>query len=295
MRKIDYIIGKDYDGKTVKSYLKGCARLSSRLIASLKRVDNGITLNSEHIRTVDIIHEGDVLSVFMPDDKNEIEPTFGKLDIVYEDEDILVVNKSPTVAVHPTHNHQGDTLANDVAGYFTQKGKNISFRAIGRLDKGTSGLIILALNRYTASRLSETDIEKTYFAVAEGEYCNTGVIDRPIYRPDPMKTLRAVGDKGSRAVTRWEALFTDGKRTFLKINLETGRTHQIRVHFASVGTPLTGDRMYGREIEEITHQALHCGEIQFIHPVKNEKIILSAPPPEDMQKIINSINFNKKY
>jgi 23S rRNA pseudouridine1911/1915/1917 synthase len=284
-RRIDYTIPAEYDGKRVIAYLRGEAKLSSRLIRTLKHYEDGILLNDVHIRTVDLLKTGDTLSVILPKNESEIEPLEYKLDVVFEDDDLLVVNKPAALPIHPSHNHQGDTLANAVIFHLKQKGKGVSFRAIGRLDKGTSGLVVCALNSYCASRL-QAKIEKTYYAVVDGVYEGCGTIDRPIYRPDPLKTLRAVGEGGDRAVTHWKAVKTNEKRTLLEINLETGRTHQIRVHFASLGTPLTGDRMYGKESNEISHQALHCGKISFTHPVTGTLINLSAPIPDEMNNLL---------
>ena len=284
MRKLRFVIESEYDGKQLKSFLKTEVKLSSRLIKSLKRSEIGFLRNGEHIRTVDYLRTGDIIEINIDEGDNEIEPTYGEINIVYEDDDMLVINKSPFLAMHPTHNHQGDTLANDVAGYLLKKGKICTFRSIGRLDKGTSGLTLIALNSHCAARLSGK-IEKTYYAIADGVYEGRGTIDRFIYRPDPMKTLRAVGDSGERAVTHWEAISGDDRRTLLKINLETGRTHQIRVHFASLGTPLAGDTLYGKEDKDISHQALHCGEMRFIHPITQKEMVLSAEMPEDMQRI----------
>ena len=154
MRHLEFKIDENYDGKKVIAYLRGEAKLSARLVNSLKRIEKGITLNGEHIRTVDILHEGDILAVNIPEDNNEIEPIEYPLNIVYEDNDILIINKPAGLAMHPTHNHQGDTLANGVAAYFLGKGKNISFRAVGRLDKSTSGLVICPLNKYAAASLA---------------------------------------------------------------------------------------------------------------------------------------------
>lgn len=285
MRHIEFLIDEKYDGKKVIAYLRGEAKLSARLVNSLKRIENGITLNGAHIRTVDLLHKGDILAVNIPEDDNEIEPVEYPLDIVYEDNDIIVINKPAGLAMHPTHNHQGDTLANGAAAYFLAKGKNVTFRAVGRLDKSTSGLVVCALNKYAASRLAG-NFKKQYFAVVKGEYTGTGTIDKPIYRPDPMKTLRAAGDKGDRAVTHWEALWTDGMNSLLKINLETGRTHQIRVHFSSEGSPLCGDDMYGSDDKRIGRAALHCGILDFTHPVTNEQMHFEVPMPEDMKKIM---------
>lgn len=267
------------------AYLRGEAKLSSRLIRTLKHYEDGILLNDKHIRTVDLLKEGDILSVILPDSKNEIEPLDYELDVIFEDDDLLVINKPALLPMHPTHNHQGDTLANAVIHRLIKEGKQPSFKAVGRLDKGTSGLVVCALNSHSAARL-QAKIKKTYYAVVDGVYEGKGTIDLPIYRPDPLKTLRAVGEGGDRAVTHWKALKNDSRRTLLEINLETGRTHQIRVHFASLGTPLTGDRMYGHECEEISHQALHCGKIEFIHPVTGTLLNLECPMPDEMNNLL---------
>lgn len=295
MRKISFIIPPEYDGKTVYTYLKGRARLSLALIRSLKRTSDGIELNGEHTRTVDIIHMGDVLTVNIPDDgvcaaasDNPKRECDTGPEILYEDEDILIVNKPAMLPIHESHNHQGDTLQNVVGAYLVKKGKPASFRAVGRLDKGTSGVVVCALNRYCAARLSG-NIEKEYLAIAAGEYYESGTIDTPIYRPDPMKTFRTADERGDRAVTHYTPLKTGNNMTLLKIRLETGRTHQIRVHFSSLGTALVGDTMYGTESEKISHQCLHCAKVKFIHPVSGEEIICEAPLPDDMKEIADSI------
>lgn len=287
MRHIEFVIDEKYNGEKVIAYLRGEAKLSARLVNTLKRIENGITLNSEHIRTVDILHTGDILAVNIPDDKNEIEPVEYPIDVVYEDNDILVINKPAGLAMHPTHNHQGDTLANAVAAYLGSKGGNVAFRAVGRLDKSTSGLVLCALNKYSAAKLAGR-FEKTYFALAGAELHGNGTINKPIYRPDPMKTLRAVGDEGDEAVTHWTAVATDGTVTLVRVTLETGRTHQIRVHFSSVGAPLCGDDMYGSTDTRTNRAALHCGILDFEHPITGEKMHFEAPVPEDMQKIIKN-------
>ena len=290
LRHIEYNIGNEFDGKKVLSFLRSQAGLSARLINSLKRIENGITLNGVHIRTIDIVHTGDILAVNIPDDENTAEPIYYPLEIIYVDCDNIIINKPAGLAMHQTHNHQGDTLANAVSSYFQSKGKCVTFRAVGRLDKGTSGLVLCALNRLAASKLSG-NLKKTYYALVSGEYNGSGTIDKPIYRPDPMKTLRAVGETGDRAVTHWEAVMTDGKISFLKINLETGRTHQIRVHFASEGTPLCGDDMYGSIDKRITRPALHCGNMSFKHPVTDEFMSFFAPLPDDIASLLPDKNF----
>ncbi len=293
MRHIEFLIDENYDGQKVIAYLRGEAKLSARLVNSLKRIEKGITLNGEHIRTVDILHNGDILAVNIPEDNNEIEPVEYPLDIVYEDNDIIVINKPAGLAMHPTHNHQGDTLANAVTAYLVSKGANTAFRAVGRLDKSTSGLVICALNKYAAASLSG-NFEKTYFALVKGEFEGSGTIDKPIYRPDPMKTIRAVGNEGDRAVTHWQCEWTDGEISLMKVTLETGRTHQIRVHFSSIGAPLCGDDMYGSTDMRVSRAALHCGILDFVHPVSGETMHFEVPVPEDMENVIKSCSkYNK--
>lgn len=282
MRTLEYTIDESFEGKKLYSFLKGYVHLSTKLIRSLKRTENGLTVNGVHAKTPDLLKKGDIVALNIPDDAKTAEPGEIMPQVVYEDSDVLVVNKPADMPIHESHNHQGDTLANCVCGYLSKKGMSCSFRAVGRLDKGTSGLVVCALNSHAAARLSGK-IEKTYYAIATDRFEGTGTIDKPIYRPDPMKTLRTADDRGDRAVTHWKALATDGKLTLLKIRLETGRTHQIRVHFAFLGAPLLGDRMYGEEREDITHQALHCGEAQFIQPVTGERIVCKAKLPEDME------------
>lgn len=283
-REIKYTIPEEFDGKKVVAFLRGEANISYRLLKSLKRTENGITLNGEHIRTIDPLHKGDVLKIAIPCPDGEIEPIEMPIDVIYEDDDLIAVNKGPFLACHPTHNHQGDTLANALAFYLKSKGRQSVFRAVGRLDKGTSGIVLCALNKHSAAMIPKT-VQKEYLAVVNGCPEKTGTIDKPIYRPDPMKTLRAVGDKGDRAVTHWKRLATDGKISLVSVKLETGRTHQIRVHFAFLGMPLVGDSMYGTDEQGLGHQLLHCARVSFTHPVTGARITLDAPMPEDMEKI----------
>lgn len=288
MRTLRYIIPEEFNEKTVEAFLRGHVKMSLALLRSQKRVPDGITLNGAHTRSVDIIHTGDILKVNIPDDERASLPSDYPLDIIYEDEDILVINKPAELPMHESHNHQGDTLANAVAGYLTQKGKPAIFRAVGRLDKGTSGAVLCALNTFAASKLSGK-IEKEYIAVPTGKYTEKGTVNKPIYRPDPIKTYRTADDRGDRAVTHYSPLEYGDNYSLLSISLETGRTHQIRVHFAFLGTPLYGDTMYGTADDDISRQALHCRSLTFIHPVKNEKMTFEAEIPEDMKKLLSRL------
>ena len=294
MRTLTFTVPSEYQDRKVLHYLRGCAGLSSRVIRNLKTYDDGILLNGEPVRTIDRLSVGDVLTVNLPDDPVEQlppmpDPEFleGTLpEVLYEDEDLLIVNKPGTMAVHPSHNHQGDTLANWITFHRTEAGRDpVVFRAVGRLDKGTSGAVVCALNAYAADRL-QRGVKKEYLAVPSARLTGSGTIDAPIYRPDPILTMRVVDERGDRAVTHWEALETFDDRTLCRVRLETGRTHQIRVHFASVGAPLVGDTLYGTPSEEIARHALHCAHAELTHPVTGAHISVDAPLPEDMSGLL---------
>lgn len=291
-RILEFTVPKELDGEKLIVFLRGHIKISARLLPKLKNDPLGLLCNGEHIRTIDRISEGDVISIRFPEEEIAIPATdCDDLDIIYEDEDILIINKSPYIAMHPTHNHQGDTLANKIAAYFKSKNKNAVFRAVGRLDKCTSGLVLIALNAHTANMLSE-GVKKEYIAIAGGEFHGEGTINKPIVRPDPGKTYRWVGEDGEYAVTHWNALYTDGERTVLRISLETGRTHQIRVHFASEGAPLAGDDMYGSKDFSSDRACLHCESLTFTHPITGKPLTFSAPLPADMKKISDKIKEN---
>lgn len=294
MRTLTFSIPSEYDERKVLHYLRGSAGLSSRVIRNLKTYANGILLNGEPVRTIDRLHGGDVLTVNLPDDPPDQIPPLPDPDffdrelpiILYEDEDLVVFHKPGTIAVHPSHNHQGDTLANYLSWHLRQQGRTAAFRAVGRLDKGTSGVMVCALNAYAADRL-QRGVRKTYLAVPAGRYEGSGTIEAPIYRPDPILTTRVVDERGDPAVTHWEALITEDDRSLCRVRLETGRTHQIRVHFASLGTPLLGDTLYGTPSEEIARHALHCAKAEFTHPVTGVPLTVESPLPEDMKALFS--------
>lgn len=289
-RKIEFTVPPEYDGKKAVTFLRSRCGVSSRLVGKLKKVEDGITVNGIRIRTIDKLHAGDTIAICIHDEGNAPEPLEAPLDILYEDSDVLVINKTPFMAMHPTHNHQGDTLANAVSAYLQSKGNADAFRAVGRLDKGTSGTVVCALNRFAAFKLN-TKVRKEYVALVEGELHGEGTIDVPIYRPDPMKTLRACSyELGNEpAVTHWKVEKNYEGATLIRLKLETGRTHQIRVHMAFSGHPLAGDNMYGSFMTETGHQLLHCEKCTFVHPVTNEEMSFVAPFAEDFANVLEEL------
>ncbi|MBQ9850639.1 MAG: RluA family pseudouridine synthase [Clostridia bacterium] len=289
-REISYTVTQEYDGEKVAHFLRVHCGFSARIIRSIKFTPDGMKLNGIKTRTVDRLKTGDIVTVFLPDSGDAPTPIKADIKIIYEDDDILVINKSPFMAMHPTHNHQGDTLANAVASHLAERGINSSFRSVGRLDKGTSGVVVCALNSLSACRLSG-NIKKEYMALVQGDLSGSGSIDVPIYRPDPMKTLRACSyEKGTEsALTHWTAEENFDGATLIRLNLETGRTHQIRVHMAYSGHPLAGDDMYGGFMTEIGHHLLHCRSCRLTHPVTNEEMIFEAPLWDDFKKAVEKV------
>lgn len=252
----------------------------------------GITANGQHIRTVDILHAGDAVALNIPDDPKPADASDIHINIVYEDDDLAVLEKPADMAVHPSHNHQGDTLANAFAAHTAANGSAATFRPINRLDRDTTGLVVVCKHSHAANRL-HGHLEKVYYAVCEGELSGSGTIDAPIRRAEGAGIRREVGEGGQRCVTRWEALSCAGGMTLLRIRLETGRTHQIRCHFSCfMHMPLVGDDMYGGHTDVMTRQALHCGQVEFTHPVTGGHMLFTSPLPEDMAALPPCMNIN---
>lgn len=281
MRKISFKVTPEQDGKSVLNVLT-LSGTSKRLITKLKQVENGITKNGLHARTIDKVSSGDIIEIGI-DDKKVLEKN-SKLNVpvIFEDDDIIVFDKPPFMPVHPSHKHLNDTLGN----YFASRCKGLTYRPINRLDRDTSGLCAVAKNSFSAVGLQKS-LNKTYYAIACGQIFESGTINAPISRTDNSIITRCVSEDGQNAITHYEVIKVTEKYTYLKIQLETGRTHQIRVHFSHIGHPLAGDDMYGGDLTDIKRQALHCKELDFIHPVTNEKIRLSSYLPDDMQLLLN--------
>lgn len=282
---ITFIVPTEYNNKDLKTFLKDYCKISSRVLTKIKRIDNGITRNNIKIKTIDIVHKDDEIIIKLPQDNNEITPIKGNLDIKYEDEYILVINKPPLMPVHPTKIHQEDTLANLVSYYMNCKNESYTFRCINRLDKDTSGLVVIAKDRYSSNIINKT-IDKTYYAICEGTIDSDGTINKPIMVMPGRSIQRITSDNGERAITHYHILDNSNNHTYLEIKLETGKTHQIRCHFSSIGHPLAGDDMYGGSLKYISRQALHCGKICFNHPITKNKIEVTSNIPLDMEEVI---------
>lgn len=290
---MDKILSLEIDpsmhGKTVKYILQNRLGLSSALITQIKKTENGIMLSGERVFVNKRVCEGDELIITIADDTSDIPEGNIPLDIIYEDEDIIAVNKPRNMPTHPSQNHYEDTLANGLMYYY--KGNNFTFRAITRLDRDTSGVVLIAKNPLSAANLSDDmksgRIKKEYAAVTCGvPNPPKGRIDAPIKRLRESVILRCVSADGKEAVTDYETISVSGGLSLVRLYPLTGRTHQLRVHLSHIGTPIYGDDLYGAP-QENESVRLHCKKITFIHPHTKAKTVLEAPLPQDMTDLIN--------
>ena len=282
MREFEYV--RKGEPILVRNVLKEHFGFSKGVIVKLKE-HKGIFVNGESVTVRKEMKENDVLKVVLSEEHSEnIVPTPMELDILYEDDDILAVSKPYDLPTHPSLNHYTDTLANGVMHYFRDRA--FTFRAVNRLDRETSGVVLIAKNRNSAHKLSrqlkEGLIEKTYYALTEGEVSpKSGIIDKPIARKDESLILRCVSMDGKSAVTEYETV----EANLLRVKPKTGRTHQIRVHLSYMGKAIIGDTLYGTK-KDGERLMLHCGEMSFYHPVTNEKITVKAELPQEFYKKI---------
>lgn len=282
MRIIELKISDKNSGRQIRDFLRDFG-VSSALLTKLKNTENGITKNGEFTRTIDKIFTGDTIKISIENKGKMPEKLItDDVKLVYSDEDILVLNKPAFMPVHESRNHRGDTLANAAACYMDS---DTAFRAVYRLDRDTSGLVLIAKNELAACKLAGK-IHKDYYAVCSGALNGKGTIDLPIRRVCESIIERGVFDDGEKAVTHWEAISNKRDTTLLRINLETGRTHQIRVHFSHLGYPLLGDTLYGGNTDLIKRQALHCKTIYFTHPITDKEMAIECDFPNDFKGLI---------
>jgi 23S rRNA pseudouridine1911/1915/1917 synthase len=291
-----YKISAEENGKTVKEILRYGVGLSLAFTKQLKFLDNGIMLNGEKVTVRRTVSAGDILFLATEDVQRDgvLTPTPLPLDIAYEDEYIVMPNKSADMPTHPSHNHRGDTLADALAYKYQEEGIPFVFRAISRLDRNTSGILLIAKDRISASRLSASmkngDINKKYIAILEGELdFDEGTIDTYIKREAESIIFRRVckeNEGGDRAITKYKLLAKSNGYSLVLASPITGRTHQLRVHFSHMGAPILGDDMYGNESPLISRHALHALSLEFIHPKTNTPITVCAPPSEDISRVI---------
>lgn len=279
---------------TVEQFLKNHG-YSHGCLVHLKKTEAGIKKNGVWAYVKERLEENDVLeTIFIETEPSEnIIPSELPLDIRYEDQDLLVVNKGADMPIHPSMGNYENSLANSVVNYYEKQGESFVFRCINRLDRDTTGLVVIAKNMLSGAVLNQAmiqrQIHRTYLAVVKGSLPDQGIIDLPIARKDASVIQRCVDqERGERAVTHYECLTRTEKYSLAKIWLETGRTHQIRVHMNAIGHSLPGDFLYHPDFTEIQRQALHSWKLEFVHPITGELMKFEQPLPEDMQSLIKT-------
>ena len=295
-RRLKYIIEEKHHGKTVGMFLKE-KEYSRGVIIELKKTTTGITKNGVWATVNEVLQTGDILDICLVEEtvSENIVPVDGQLEVLYEDEDLLVVNKPYDMPIHPSVNNYDNTLANYVAYYYKQQNRPYVFRCINRLDRDTTGVTIIAKNLLSASILSNRvkgrDLSRIYVAFVEGVTEERGTINLPIGRADGSIIKRQIDySEGKEAITHYQKLTTfyieENPISIVALQLETGRTHQIRVHMSATGHPLLGDFLYNEGNHMLIRQGLHGVICGFTHPITGEDMQMVAPLPKDMKMLL---------
>ena len=292
-RRLELTVTAELAGIRVDTLLKKRLGLSGSVVRRVKWLEDGILADGVRVNTRFCPAEGQVLSVRLDDPErlSGVVPAPGPLGLVYEDQDVVVLNKAPGVSVHPGPGHFNDTLGNFLLFHYDQEGESADFHPIHRLDRGTSGLLVVAKHAHAQEvlkrQLHTEQFKRVYLAVCEGvpEPPN-GTVDAPL-GPKPGSLMeQMVRPDGKPARTHYNVLRRWGARALVCLELETGRTHQIRVHMAHIGHPLTGDFLYGTETPDlIARPALHSGYLAFLHPITKENMQFTVPLPDDMTRL----------
>jgi len=304
MAELSHVVTKEDEGRYVKEILTQRLLISSRLLKNIK-ITGDILLNGKHVNVRARVYDGDTVTAVYPDEQSYFEPENIPLDVVYEDDDLLVINKQAGLIVHPTYNFPTGTLANALTYRMQQRGDVYKLRFVNRLDMYTSGLIIVAKNAhcqdFISHEMNENRVIKKYKAIVHGVIQNDGTVDEPIDKDPNHIARRHVTPTGYPSVTHYHAeeLFPGIKYgelegfSLLDLKLDTGRTHQIRVHMTHIGHPLVGDELYAQlygyfeNPSWMPRQALHSYYLEFKHPVDEHIVKLEVPLPEDMNKCLS--------
>lgn len=290
---IQYQIPPEFDGRTADRFLRAQG-FSRHLLIQTKYQENGLLLDGISIRSNQKLHAGQTLRAVIPHlaPNENLLPVCLPLSIVYEDSDLIVLNKPAGMPVHPSQGHYDDTLSNALAYYYQQRGEPFTARSVGRLDRDTSGVVLFSLNELSACILAEQmrhrEIYREYRAICTGVLPESGCIRAPIARAHDSTIERIVDEaRGEPAVTYFERLAVHNGFSLAAVRLETGRTHQIRVHMKHIGHPLPGDFLYNPDYTHITRQALHSYQLSFTHPMTKQPMTFTAPIPADMQTLLS--------
>lgn len=289
--QITHTVTSDEEGRTAEGLLRSKLGLSTTMMRKLKK-NSGVHLNNSPIYLKQRVQKGDLLSFNIELQSNTtIHPQPIPLNIIHEDQHLLILKKPPNMLVHPLKHEPYNTLANAVIYYYNQNNIEGTFHPISRLDRNTSGLVVIAKNPYASNllckQLHTADFQREYAAVVHGQIKQRqAIIALPIARCEDSAVKHRVHQSGRRAVTHYSVVSSLHNKALVQIRLETGRTHQIRVHMSHIGHPLVGDDLYGGRSEGINRQALHCCRVSLTHPVTGSKLQFNSPLPRDMQRLL---------
>lgn len=293
MGKYKYTVTKEDEGLTINQILRAHYKFSARFKTKMKYqslVDLNDAPTPGYIKPV----AGDIISVRLPAESSNFPPEDIPLNILYEDDDLLIINKQDGIIVHPTHGHPTGTLANGVMKYIMDSGHQFKIRFANRIDMNTTGIVIICKNSncqdYITKQMHNGSIIKKYIAIVHGIVENDMTIDLPIGRPSMERVQRGVMLEGGKdAITDVKVLEKFNNATLIELTIHTGRTHQIRVHMSHIGHPILGDELYGGKQDMIERQALHAYYIEFNHPITHERLIIEADYPDDIKELIENL------
>ena len=293
-QKYDQLIWQCQEENKLKSELLDKMNISVRMLCSIKK-EKSVTVNGKYVPMHTMVYGGDIIKIELPHESNEYEAQQMGIEVLYEDFDLLVVEKPFGMVVHPTRNHLENTMLNALKYYFDENGIKSKVRFVNRLDRDTSGILIVAKNAYAHSVLTKDtsmwEMHKKYIAVVEGKLDESGTIRLPIIKSEDG-IRRTVDENGQECVTHYRTIKSNERASFVELELETGRTHQIRVHMSAIGHPIFGDELYGGNMDFIERQALHCIELGFYSPRLEKEIRVKTKLHDDITELLMKLGLN---
>lgn len=293
-QRYDLLVWQCQEDNTLKSELLDKMNISVRMLCSVKK-EKSVTVNGKYVPMHTVVCSGDIISIELAHESNEYEAQQMGIEVLYEDFDLLVVEKPFGMVVHPTRNHLENTMLNALKYYFDENGIRSKVRFVNRLDRDTSGILIVAKNAYAHSVLTKDtsmwDMYKKYVAVVEGKLDESGTIRLPIIKSEDG-IRRTVDENGQECVTHYRTVASNERASFVELELETGRTHQIRVHMSATGHPIFGDELYGGNMDFIERQALHCIELGFYSPRLEKEIRVKTKLHDDITELLMKLGLN---
>ncbi|MBP8654078.1 MAG: RluA family pseudouridine synthase [Proteocatella sp.] len=293
-QRYDQLVWQCKEENKLKSELLDKMNISVRMLCSIKK-EKSVTVNGKYVPMHTMVCGTDIIKIELPHESNEYEAQQMGIEVLYEDFDLLVVEKPFGMVVHPTRNHLENTMLNALKYYFDENGIKSKVRFVNRLDRDTSGILIVAKNAYAHSVLTKDtsmwEMHKKYIAVVEGKLDESGTIRLPIIKSEDG-IRRMVDENGQECVTHYRTIKSNERASFVELELETGRTHQIRVHMSAIGHPIFGDELYGGNMDFIERQALHCIELGFYSPRLEKEIRVKTKLHDDITELLMKLGLN---